>query len=145
MDYMNIPKKMLEIKEYKGVGYKPVVHFGAWRVAILNYIDELEPDQIIKIQKHNKTDESFILLKGRCILFFGVGKNNIDDILGIDMEPLKVYNVKKGTWHTHTLTKDAVVLIVENDNTSKLNSPLKKAEQRHRDIMVTLTKKLWKK
>jgi hypothetical protein len=142
---MAIPKKMLEIKEYKGVGYKPVVHFGAWRVAILNFIDELLPEEIIKIQKHNKTDESFVLIKGKCILFFGVGKDKIEDILAIDMQPLKVYNVKKGTWHTHTLTKDAVVLIVENHNTHNFNSPIIRMKQPLRNKLVEWTNKLWKK
>ena len=39
------------------------------------------------------------------------------------MELLKLYNIKKSTWHSHTLSKDAVVLIVENVNTCLINSP----------------------
>ena len=38
------------------------------------------------------------------------------------MEPLKLYNVKKRGWHTHTLSTDATVLIVENRDTSSSNS-----------------------
>ena len=34
-----------------------------------------------------------------------------------------MYNVKKSVWHTHTLSKDAMVLIVENKNTDLSNSP----------------------
>ena len=41
-----------------------------------------------------------------------------------DMKSLKVYNVKRSVWHTHVLSKDAVVLTVENRNTTPLNSPV---------------------
>ena len=37
----------------------------------------------------------------------------------------KLYNVKKGVWHTHTLDKDGTVLIVENQDTNDDNSPTK--------------------
>ncbi len=30
-------EKLLEEREYTGEGYSPVVDYGAWRVAILNY------------------------------------------------------------------------------------------------------------
>jgi len=43
---MNIPKDLLEIKEYSEEGYKPIIDYGAWRVAILNFIDELLPENI---------------------------------------------------------------------------------------------------
>ena len=39
------------------------------------------------------------------------------------MEPLKVYNIRRGTWHSHTLSPDATVLIIENENTCDDNSP----------------------
>jgi hypothetical protein len=48
------------------------------------------------------------------------------------MESGKLYNVKRNTWHTILLTRDASVLIVENRNTDRHNSeymPLS-AEQR---------------
>jgi len=34
-------EKMLEIREFTGPGYLPVIDFSTWRVAILNYIDEI--------------------------------------------------------------------------------------------------------
>lgn len=42
----------------------------------------------------------------------------------VPMEKHKGYNVKKGVWHTHTLSEDAEVLIVENQNTCDENSPV---------------------
>lgn len=117
MDRLNC---FLDIKEYKKEGYKPLVDFESWRVAILNYIDELEPENIKFMEKHLETDEVFILLKGACILFFLDQRKN--DILHINMKPGIVYNVKKGSYHTHVLSKEASLIIVENQNTSNQNS-----------------------
>ncbi len=39
------------------------------------------------MQRHDQTDEVFVLLKGKCILFIGEGEENIVDINGEDMEP----------------------------------------------------------
>jgi hypothetical protein len=40
----------------------------------------------------------------------------------VEMAPRKIYNIKKGTYHSHTLSRDAVVLIVENRDTGEANS-----------------------
>ena len=61
-----------------------------------------------------------------------------------DLQPLKLYNVKKGSWHTHTLSKDAVVLIVENRDTSSSNSSETVMEGSQRKELIELTKQLWK-
>ena len=34
----------------------------------------------------------------------------------------KIYNVKKASWHALSMSKDAKVLIVENDDTTRENS-----------------------
>ena len=70
---MEIPKTLLEIRSYTGEGYLPLIDFGAWRVAILRYIDELLPERLTHMQRHDETDEVFVLLAGRCILYLGEG------------------------------------------------------------------------
>ena len=121
---MAIDPALLEIHEYTGPGYLPLVDYGAWRVAVLRYIDELKVQAIDKMQRHDETDEIFVLLAGRFILFLGEGQDSISSIHAEDLQPLKIYNVKKGAWHTHTLSRDAVVLIVENRDTDNHNSPM---------------------
>ena len=116
-------KEYIDITSYDGEGYVPMIDFGAWRVAILRYCEELELQNLVTMQKHNETDEIFVLLSGNCTLFTGGGKDTIDEIDAVAMEPLKFYNVKKGIWHTHTLDKEASVLIVENVDTNDSNSP----------------------
>ena len=140
---MGVPEKLLEVREYKKEGYSPVVDYGAWRVAILNYNDQLLPENLTAMQRHNETDEVFILLRGNCILFIGDGNQKVTDIFAENMQPFKVYNVKKSTWHTHTLTKDAMVLIVENRETTFDNSPFCPLSDRQRQMLVNQTRELW--
>ncbi len=116
-------KEYIDVTAYTGEGYKPVIDFEAWRVAILRYCEELEVQNLMTMQKHNASDEVFVLLSGNCTLFTGGNGENLDEIDGIVMEPLQLYNVKQGTWHTHTLDREATVLIVEKECTSDLNSP----------------------
>ncbi len=141
---MTIPTTLLEISQYSGEGYLPLVDYGDWRVAILRYIDELEPQNLTKMQRHNQTDEVFVLLAGRCILFLGEGDDTVTRIHAQDMEPLKLYNVKRARWHTHTLSKDASVLIVENRDTTTQNSPEIELDPNQRAELVTLTHQHWK-
>lgn len=117
-----IDESLLEIRQYSGEGYRPLIDYKTWRVAILKYCDELLPENITKVQRHNETDEVFVLLQGECTLFLGAGKETVTKIFPQKLEPLKLYNVKKAVWHTHTLSKEAVVLIVENQDTTTLNS-----------------------
>lgn len=100
-----------------------MIDFEAWRVAILRYCEELEVQNLTSMQKHNETDEVFVLLEGNCTLFTGGKGDTIHEIDAIAMKPLQLYNVKQGVWHTHTLDKAATVLIVENKDTSDINSP----------------------
>jgi len=133
------------MSEYDEVGYSPLIDFQSWRVAILNYIDELDADKIDNFQSHNETDEVFVLLSGKCILFCAEvdGDNNIINIASWDMLPNKTYNIKRGVYHTHTLSDDGKVLIVENSDTSDCNSPKIIIDGTIRDKLVKLTSALW--
>lgn len=111
--------KGIEIHQFDGIGYQKLFHFQSWRIAILNYIEELDPENILKFQAHNLTDESFVLLEGACTLFI----YEANQIVPIHLEPKKIYNIKKGVFHSHTLSKNCKLLIIEEENTSDENSP----------------------
>lgn len=123
---MNQEREDIEIREYQEPGYAPVIDFESWRVAILNDIDELELHNLRTMQKHTQSDEVFVLLRGSCTLFTAGDGTEPDSIQGTELEPYKCYNVKAGVWHTHTLTENSSVLIVENRDTCDENSPVVK-------------------
>jgi hypothetical protein len=134
----------IEIKDYSEKGYKEVVTYETWRVAILNYIDELLPEKIDNFQAHLKTDEVFVLLEGKCILFTcDINEKTISNIEGLDMVKGKIYTMKKGVYHTHTLSKDAKVLIVENDDTNDDNSPKYIIEEAVNNELIQITNNYW--
>ena len=140
---MSIPEKLLEVRDYNKEGYMPVVDYCTWRVAVLNYSDQLLPQNLKTVQRHNETDEVFILLRGRCILFIADGDQELTGFFAVNMEPLKLYNVKKSTWHTHTLDKDAMVLIIENRDTTFDNSPFCSLSDTQQKMIIQQTSLLW--
>jgi ureidoglycolate hydrolase len=115
-------ENLLEIHEYLGEGYKPLIDFNCWRVAVLRYLDELQPDRISYLEHHNETDEVFVLLQGQAILFIGQGDETVEEVFPQVMKQGVLYNVKRGTWHTAVLSRDATILLVENRDTASENS-----------------------
>lgn len=135
---------LMEILEYNGIGYQPILSCRDWRVAVLNYHEELLPENINNFQQHSLTDEAFVLLKGHCILFLAEDET-LEQIHAIEMEPQKVYNIKQGTYHTHTLSEDAMVLIVEADDTNDDNSPIVRPDEKVTSRLIELTREIEQK
>ena len=113
---------LLEIRDYQGKGYQPLVDYGEWRVAILRYLDELQPERIESMERHTETDEVFVLLVGQGVLIMGGCKAQVERIYLQVMEHGKIYNVKRNAWHSILLSRDASVLLVENRDTGEHNS-----------------------
>lgn len=128
--------KGIEIHQFEGIGYQKLFHFQSWRIAILNYIEELEPQNIHRFQAHSLTDESFVLLEGACTIFIF----EQDQILPIHLEPKKIYNIKKGVFHSHTLSKNCKLLIIEEENTSDDNSPVMNLTKAQKQQLIELAR-----
>ncbi len=139
-----ISESLIEIREHNEPDYMPLIDYQNWRVALINYTADYLPEKITRMQKHTETDEVFVLLAGRCILFLGEGNENVKKIHAADMELYKLYNVKKGVWHSHTFSEDARVLIVENRDTVYENSPFVDLSESQRKEVMRLAKELWK-
>ena len=138
-----LDESLIEIREHNGADYKPLIDYQTWRVALMNYTADLTPDKINRMQKHTETDEVFVLMNGKCILFIGEGDETIIKVHAVDMELYKLYNVKRNVWHSHTFSEDARVLIVENCDTVDSNSPFLGLLLEQQKEVVELTKQLW--
>jgi len=138
-----LPETLIEVREHNEPDYMPLIDYQNWRVALINYTDDLIPNRIDRMQKHIETDEVFVLMTGRCILFLGEGEDTVTLVHAVDMEPYKAYNIKRGVWHSHTFSKDARVLIVENRDTVEANSPFAGLSREQQREVVNLTKRLW--
>ncbi|MEW5942101.1 MAG: hypothetical protein AB1750_20745, partial [Chloroflexota bacterium] len=75
-----LPESLLEVRAHDAPDYMPLVDYQGWRVALMNYIPDLTSDKINRMQKHTETDEVFVLLAGRCILFLGEGDGAMTNI-----------------------------------------------------------------
>lgn len=115
-------KEFVEVLEHSGKGYKPVVEYGFWKVAVLNSIDKYKPENISYMERHLETDEVFILLQGECKLLIGGKGEHPEHVSGEWMAPGKIYNIKKNVWHTTVLLEDTSVIIVENADTNVNNT-----------------------
>lgn len=142
MKTVSVSEKLLEVRAHDKAGYLPVIDYSAWRVAVLNYSEDLRAENLTAMQRHNETDEVFVLLRGRCLLFLGEGDETVSAVYAADMQPYQIYNVKKAVWHTHTLSRDAMVLIVENRDTTIGNSPFCDLSDAQRQTIMALAQEV---
>ena len=116
-------QKLLEIKSCAEAGYHPLVYFEGWRVAFLNDTTKFHLENITEMQRHNTSDEVFLLLEGTCTLYVSDGGDQgVGMVTPVKLEPMKLYNVRKGVWHTHVTGPGAKIAIIENSDVSPENS-----------------------
>ena len=115
-------ESLLEIRDYTGEGYQPLVDYADWRVAILNYLDNVRPDLNNGMERHLETDEVFVLTRGKGVLLLGGNGAQVESVQPEAMEIGKIYNVKRNAWHSILLSRDASILLVENKDTGESNS-----------------------
>lgn len=114
-----------------------MVDFQTWRVAFLNSATEYLPENIDFAQYHRDTDEVFVLISGACTLIsFGTDACALSSPKAIRMQPGRMYNVRRGVWHTHALDPETKVLIVENQDATNENSPILTLDAKMRKALM---------
>ncbi len=108
----------VEVLNWKGQGFCPLVKTENWAVALMNWEQRFDPTGIGDIERHMETDEVFVLTRGKSVLFIV----SEDGLQAFDMQPGIIYNVTKGTWHSVIGAKDTTWLIVESTNTTSQNT-----------------------
>jgi len=74
------------------------------------------------LERHNETDEVFVLLEGACTLCIGYDDQSPGKIELFVMEKNKLYNVKHEVWYNLTAVAGTTLLIMESTDTSEVNS-----------------------
>ncbi|OGN93223.1 MAG: hypothetical protein A2Z71_02000 [Chloroflexi bacterium RBG_13_50_21] len=131
-------ENLLEIRQYTGEGYRPLIDYADWRVAILRWEESLLPQNIGMMERHTQTDEVFVLLEGQATLILGGNSERVERIQVQDLAISTLYNVKQNTWHTILLSQDASILIVENRNTGEDNTEYFTLSREIKDEIISL-------
>ncbi len=129
---------VLEIREFHGQGYQPLVDYAAWRVALLRWAESSLPQKIRRMERHLRTDEVFVLLEGRAVLVLGGNGPRVGGIEACAMESGRLYNVKCNAWHSLLMSREALILIVENRDTGESNSEFCELSEEQRQQIVSL-------
>jgi hypothetical protein len=117
--------------KWEGAGFQGFVSHRGWLVALMNWEPRFDPANIGQVERHNKTDEVFVLTHGHAILFV----DNDGAIQAIEMEPGLIYNVTAGTWHSVIGHHDTSWLIVESNDTNSGNSDYRSLTERELSIL----------
>src|SRR5690606_19205490 len=89
------------------------------------------------VEAHNKTDEVFVLLAGSCqIILMDFNDDKLNDIEIINLEPNKIYNIPKNVHHSHVLSKDCKLLIIEQEDTCEENSHRIYLKEEHKKELI---------
>lgn len=59
---------MLEVYEWSDEGFEPLVFTEGWQAALLNWEPLFDRRNLDEIERHNHSDEVFVLLRGRAAL-----------------------------------------------------------------------------
>jgi len=117
--------KILEY-EYEGKGLTRVFENKKWMVGIKNWKPENDITGLTCLERHNITDELFVLLEGRCTLIYANETEEGLKIEAVEMEKDKVYNIPMHLWHNTVTQKDTKMVLIEDsvcsgDNSDVLN------------------------
>jgi hypothetical protein len=128
-------KRGLEMYQWEGEGYQPLVFFDNWQVAVLNWEPIFDLKNLGEIERHNSTDEVFVLLKGKAVLFTltADGRISVED-----MHANKIYNVTQGSWHNLIATRDCRWIIVENRDTHLHDTEYRQLDEDERELLLAL-------
>jgi len=116
-------------------GMKRVYENPSWMVGVKNWKPANDIANIDCLERHNATDELFVLLSGSCVLLSAEpgpgqargqeqGAGGALKLSALKMEPFKVYNVPTSLWHNTVTSKDAKLILVEDSSTGSANSDI---------------------
>lgn len=110
--------------EFNGEGMQRVFENEKWTVGIKNWKPANDVTGIDCLERHNKTDELFVLVEGTCTLVYANETEGGLEFGAVKMEKDKVYNIPATLWHNTITCKDTKMILIEDSNTSMENSDI---------------------
>lgn len=111
-----------EWSERNKEGYQSLVFTEGWRVALLGWAERFDKDTPVVLERHHLTDETFLLLQGDAwIIEAGNGDKPTKPVV-TKLKPLQICNVPADVWHHIHVSRDGIVTITENADTSADNT-----------------------
>lgn len=110
--------------EFNGEGMQRVFENEKWTVGIKNWKPANDVTGIDCLERHNKTDELFVLVEGSCTLVYASETEGGLEFGAVKMEKDKVYNIPATLWHNTITCKDTKMILIEDSNTSMENSDI---------------------
>ncbi len=114
----------MKIQEFthEGIGMTRVYENAKWTVGIKNWKPENDISGLTCIERHNKTDELFVLLEGECTLLYATEHDGELKYETVRMQPGKVYNIPATLWHNTITKKNTKLVLIEDSATGSANS-----------------------
>jgi len=117
-----VSEKLVEIGSSFEQAYKPVLDFHGWRVAMLRHFEVVSPKLFHRVERHNDTNEVFILTTGFADLIVCKGDGGPEEPAVIPMVHNVAYNVRQAVWHHVLMSTDAHIILFERSETGPENS-----------------------
>lgn len=131
----------IESYGHEGEGLSRVYENEGWMVAVKNWKPANDIANIDCLERHNRTDELFVLLAGRCVLLAGAEKPDGGlDIQAVPMEPGKLYKIPRTLLHNTVTRRDTKLLLVESPDTSMENSEVLSLDETQRTVVRGLAR-----
>lgn len=112
----------IHVHSFDEEGLKRVYDNGSWIIGMKNYKPANDIAKLDRLERHNRTDEIFVLTAGACVLLSAEDEKGILRFDSLNMEENKVYVIPRGLWHTTVTRKDTKLILIEASDTSEANS-----------------------
>ena len=128
----------IERYEHGDEGLARVYENAKWMVGVKNWKPANDIENLDCLERHNGTDELFVLLDGACTLLFANEQNGKLAIEALKMVPKVVYNIPRSLWHNTVTEKTTKLLLVEDSSTSAANSDVISLSNEEREMVRKL-------
>lgn len=114
----------IKIYESDSEGMSRVYENEKWTVGVKNWKPSSDLNGITELERHNLTDELFVLLQGNCTLVSGEESGQGLKLNALKMKPNQVYNIPSKLWHTAVMEVGTKMILIEDVSTGMENSDI---------------------